>query len=277
MTHRPARLDLRHLRATLYADGIYGLPGAFAPEWVSRLHQECLELHEAASAYKTGRISRGRNRWYFAVHPEQLSGVVDLLTHPYLTSISEALLGANYQVAEVAFDVSFPGSKFQPWHRDFRKHVGMRDDGSLCALAFNVPTVSVTDEMGPFEIVLGTQNDEVAVDNGMFPDPDAQAHYERDPRRKKIKPQRGGMSVRTPLAIHRGTPNVSEHTRPVMVATVYAGDVDLLQGHDVLSATREFHDALPAQAREHLHCRVVEKLQRIDQGHDIEGLVMGEE
>ncbi len=217
MTHRPARLDLRHLRANLYADGIYGLPGAFAPEWVSRLHQECLELHEAASAYKTGRISRGRNRWYFAVHPEQLSGVVDLLTHPYLTSISEALLGADYQVAEVAFDVSFPGSKFQPWHRDFRKHVGMRDDGSLCALAFNVPTVSVTDEMGPFEMVLGTQNDEVAVDNGMFPDADGQAHYERDPRRKKIEPKRGGMSVRTPLAIHRGTANVSELTRPVMV------------------------------------------------------------
>lgn len=62
-----------------------------------------------------------------------------------------------------------------------------------------------------------------------------------------------------------------------MVATVYAGDVDLLEGHDVLAATRAFHDALPAQAREHLHCEVVERLERIDQGHDIEGLVMGEE
>ncbi len=85
------------------------------------------------------------------------------------------------------------------------------------------------------------------------------------------------MAVRTPLAIHRGTPNVSEHTRPVIVATVYAGDVDLLEGHDVLSVTRAFHAALPTQAREHLHCEVVERLSPIDQGHDIEGLVMGEE
>lgn len=277
MTHQPAPLDLEQVRSTLYADGIHGLPGSFAPEWADRLHQECLDLHEAASAYESGRISRGRNRWYFAVHPEQLSGIVDLLAHPYLTSISEALLGSDYQVAEVAFDVSFSGSKFQPWHRDFRKHVGMRDDGSLCALAFNLPTVDVVEEMGPFEMVLGTQNDEIAVDNGMFPAAEQQARYEADPRRKKAKPKRGDMSVRTPLAVHRGTPNVSEFTRPVMVATVYAGDVDLLKGHDVLAATRPFYDALPAQVREHMHCKVVEQLERIDQGHDIEGLVMGEE
>ncbi len=125
--------------------------------------------------------------------------------------------------------------------------------------------------------MLGTQNDDIAVDNGMFPDPEGQAPYEADARRKRIKPKRGGMSVRTPLAIHRGTPNVSEHARPVMVATVYAGDVNLLEGHDVLSATRRFHEALPAQARDHLHCEVVDGLRRIDQGHDIEGLVMGEE
>ena len=277
MTHQPQPLDLQEVRDTLYADGIYGLPGAFAPEWADRLHEECLALHEAASAYESGRISRGRNRWYFAVHPEQLSRIVDLLIHPYLTSISEALLGPDYQVAEVAFDVSLPGSKFQPWHRDFRKHVGMREDGTLTALAFNLPTVDVAEEMGPFEMVLGTQNDEIAVDNGMFPDDDAQARYEADPRRRKMKPKRGGMSVRTPLAIHRGTPNVSEHSRPVMVATVYADDVDLLEGHDVLAATRPFFEGLPAQARDHLHCEVVDRLERIDQGHDIEGLVMGEE
>lgn len=270
-------LDVPEVQEKLRTDGISGLPGAFAPEWADRLHEECLRLHDAASTYERGRISRGRNRWYFAVHPEQLSGIVDLLTHPWLTQISEAVLGPGYQVAEVAFDVSFPGSKFQPWHRDFRKHVGMRPDGTLSALAFNLPTVDVVDEMGPFEIVVGTQNDEIPTDNGMFPDPAGQERYEGDARRKLMRPRRGGMSVRTPLAVHRGTPNRSEHTRPVMVATVYAGDVDLLSGHDVLAATREFFDGLPPQARDHLHCEVVDELPRIDQGHDIEGLVMGEE
>ncbi len=270
-------LDVAEVQERLRTDGIAGLPGAFAPGWADRLHEECLRLHDAASAYERGRISRGRNRWYFAVHPEQLSGIVDLLTHPWLTEISEAMLGPGYQVAEIAFDVSFPGSKFQPWHRDFRKHVGMRPDGTLSALAFNLPTLDVVDEMGPFEIVRGTQHDEIPTDNGMFPDAGGQERYEGDARRTLMKPRRGGMSVRTPLAVHRGTPNRSEHTRPVMVATVYAGDVDLLAGHDVLAATRAFYDGLPAQARDHLHCEVVDALARIDQGHDIEGLVMGEE
>jgi phytanoyl-CoA dioxygenase PhyH len=270
-------IDAAAVADGLAGDGIVGLPGALTPEWADRLHDDCLRLHDAASSYPTGRISRGRNRWYFAVHPEQVSGIADLLTHPWVMTICERILGPAYQVAEVAFDVSFPGSKYQPWHRDFRKHVGMRADGSLCALAFNVPTVDVVDEMGPFEIVRGTQGDDIATDNEMFPDSEGQRRYEDDERRTLMRPRRGGMSVRTPLAIHRGTPNVSQHVRPVMVLTAYAGDVDLLRGHDVLAATRGFLDRLPQQARDHLHCAVVEELERIDQGHDIEGLVMGEE
>ncbi len=277
MTQTLAPLDLDAVRDTLYAEGIFGMPGAFSPEWGAQLHEDCMALHEEASAYESGRINRGRNRWYFAVHPEQITGIADILTHPWLTSVCEELLGPDYLVAETAFDVSFPDSKYQPWHRDFRKHVGMREDGSLSALAFNLPTVDVVDEMGPFEIVKGTQNDDIPTDNEMFPDEDGQARYEADPRRTLMRPKRGGMSVRTPLAIHRGTPNRSDKVRPVMVVTVYAGDVDLLHGHDVLAGTRSFLDGLPAHARDHLHCEVVDRLERIEQGHDIEGLVMGEQ
>ena len=38
--------------------------------------------------------------------------------------------------------------------------------------------------------------------------------------------------------------------------------------------TRDFHDALPQVARDHLVCRVVDKLEPITQKHTIEGLVM---
>lgn len=212
VTHQPPPLDIDDVRAAIHADGIAALPEAFAPEWAERLHEECMALHEAASAYESGRIGRGRNRWYFAVHPEQLSGIVDLLTHPYLTSISEALLGPDYEVAEVAFDVSFPGSKFQPWHRDFRgTSAGARTAARARWPSTCRPSTSST-RWGRSRWC-GTHGDEIAVDNGMFPDPEAQARYEADPRRRKMKPRRGGMSVRTPLALHRGTPNRSERVR----------------------------------------------------------------
>lgn len=46
--------------------------------------------------------------------------------------------------------------------------------------------------------------------------------------------------------------------------------------HDMM-VTQRYHDALPAEVRKHLVCRVVDKLVPITQKHDIEGLVMGAE
>jgi hypothetical protein len=41
--------------------------------------------------------------------------------------------------------------------------------------------------------------------------------------------------------------------------------------------TRDYYEALPASARDHLVCRTVDKLVPVTQKHDIEGLVMGAE
>ena len=44
-----------------------------------------------------------------------------------------------------------------------------------------------------------------------------------------------------------------------------------------MMVTQSWYDALPAEVRKHLVCRVVDKLEPITQKHDIEGLVMGAE
>jgi hypothetical protein len=41
--------------------------------------------------------------------------------------------------------------------------------------------------------------------------------------------------------------------------------------------TGDYYEAFPESVREHLVCRVVEKLEPVTQKHDIEGLVMGAE
>ena len=46
--------------------------------------------------------------------------------------------------------------------------------------------------------------------------------------------------------------------------------------HDMM-VTKDYHDALPQSVRDHLVCRVVDKLVPVTQKHDIEGLVMGVE
>ncbi len=284
MTSQPrsADLDLDRVEEELYTHGITGMPGTHPPELIERLHEECMRLYEEASEYQGGRVRRGPQRWYYAVHPETLSMVVDLLSHPWLVQTCTKVLGADYRIREVAFDVSFPGSTHQPWHRDFRRPVGMTTgaDGRprLTAIAFNLPTVDVEPELGPLEVVPGTQWDEIHTDDGMFPAKGAgQQQYEDDPRRVLKRPRRGDMSARTPLMLHRGTPNVSaDQERPVMVITVYAADAEeVLDGHTVLAVTQAFHDGMPPVVRDHLDCEVVDVLEPIVNTHDIEGLNMG--
>jgi hypothetical protein len=41
-----------------------------------------------------------------------------------------------------------------------------------------------------------------------------------------------------------------------------------------MTVTQDFYDSLPASARDHLVCRVVDKLVPITQKHEIEGLVL---
>jgi hypothetical protein len=46
--------------------------------------------------------------------------------------------------------------------------------------------------------------------------------------------------------------------------------------HDLM-VTRDYHDQLPREARDHLVCRIVDELTPITQKHGTEGIVMGVE
>ena len=265
--------ELAALRDTIYRDGIAGLPGAFGRAWGQQLAEDVALLFDEARGHDGGTVSRGPNRYYFAVHPERLRGFVDLATHPLVTGLSEHMLGGDYQIVEVAFDVPLPGAVHQPWHRDFPVPPETKDGGRLSSLAFNLTTVDVTPAMGPFEIAPGTQFDDFDdFRHGMFPPRTRWPRYEALRQRKY--PRLGDMSVRTGLAIHRGTVNVSDRMRPVMVLGVVAPEVDTSDAH-MLSLTRDYHRQLPAAVRRHLRCSVVEQLAPISQKHSIEGLVMG--
>ena len=136
-------------------------------------------------------------------------------------------------------------------------------------------TVDVTEDMGPLEISPGTQWDDITGRcdaSGMFPDKALYPRYE-DLAQRKL-PSMGDISARSALTIHRGTANRSNLSRPVFVLGVDAPDANNAARHD-LQATRAYWAALPAQAREHMTCRVVDTLEPIVQLHTIEGLTMG--
>lgn len=261
--------------AALYRDGIVGLPGCFSTDWVDALREDFEQAFAAARSYPGGTIGRGPYRYYFAVHPEHIHGFMDLVTHPRIVALCEAVLGPDYQAVELGFDVPFEGAVDQPWHRDFRMPPETAKHGRLSSLAFNVTTVDVTPDLAPFEIAPGTHFDDgEAFDHGMFPKVEDYPRYQGLGSRRF--PKRGDVSARTGLTLHRGTKNHSDRSRAVLILGVVGPEVkpeDTSVHH--LRLTRQFAESVPAAVLSHLRCTVVDELTPIIQEHDIEGLMMG--
>jgi hypothetical protein len=269
----PSPEEVRALVDGLYTAGIVARRGAFSREWVAAMGEDIFAAFEDASRREGGAVARGPQRWYVEMHPEQLRGYVELVTHPWVVAVSEAVLGPDYEIVELGFDIPFHGAEIQPWHRDFPSPPETWRDRRLTSLAFNLTAVDTTPEMGGFEVAPGTQwEDGLAFEHGMFPDPSRWPAYEA---RSEIKlPRMGDLSARSALTIHRGTPNTSGLPRPVLVLGVDAPGAGHAALHDQM-VTRAFHDALPDDVKRHLHARVVDELVPIVQKHQIDGLVTG--
>lgn len=266
--------DVEAAREALLTDGIAAAKGALSREWAQQLGEDIAVLFEEALQQPQGALGRGPNRYYVEIHPERLRGFEELVSHPWFAGVCEAVLGPEWAVIEVGFDVPGPGAMDQPWHRDFPAQAEILQERRLNSLAFNMTTVDVEADMGPFEIAPGTQwEDGTDFQHGMFPDRSEWPRYAAAAQQKM--PSMGDMSVRSALTVHRGTANRSAKSRPVLVVGVDGPDAGNAERHD-LQFTRGYYERLPEAARAHLPARLVEELEPILQEHTIEGLVMGE-
>jgi hypothetical protein len=269
-------IDVGAIMGGLYGDGIIACKGAFTRDWVRQLGADITVLFDEARRQPGGALPRGPARYYVEIHPERLRGFQDIIGHPWFRAVCAAILGPDYKVVEVGFDVPGPGAMLQPWHRDFAAPQATLVGRRLNSLAFNLTTVDVLDAMGPLEIAPGTQWDDFpamgAGNDAMFPEASAWPRYEA--RRQRKMPQMGDMSARSALTVHRGTANVSDQARPVLVVGVDAPDGGNAAKHDV-QLTRAYRDAMPADLLRHLDYRLVDELEPIVQAHTIEGLLMG--
>jgi hypothetical protein len=274
MSTQEQAIDTAAARDAIYEEGIVGQKGALRREWAQELGEDLQQLFYEALRTPNGALGRGPRRYYVEIHPERLRGFAELVTNPWITGVSEAVLGPDYQIIEIGFDVPLPGAFDQPWHRDFPAPRETIEERRLSSLAFNFTTVDVEEDMGPFEVAPGTQWDSGAhFEHEMFPPRSFYPRYLERAQRKM--PRMGDISVRSALTIHRGTANQSRKSRPVLVLGVDAPDARNAERHD-LQFSRACYDTLPETLKTHLACRVVEQLEPIVQGHTIEGLMMGE-
>lgn len=265
-TYEPA-----NIMRGLYGDGIIALKQAFMPAFADALREDIEQLFAEARQVDGGALPRGPERWYVEVQPERVRGFADICVHPWFVAVCQTVLGPDYRIVEVGFDIPFPGAADQPWHRDFAAPEATTRERRLNSLAFNLTAVDTRPEHGPFEVAPGTQWDQFeGCDKGMFPPRALWPRYEARAERKL--PQRGDMSARSALTIHRGTANRSSEARPVLVVGVDAPDATNAAHHD-LQVTQDYIAALPPIVRDHLTCRVVDALEPVVQHHVIGGLL----
>ncbi|HYI48459.1 MAG TPA: phytanoyl-CoA dioxygenase family protein [Allosphingosinicella sp.] len=266
-----ARYEPADVMRGLYGDGIIGLEGAFSSGFADRMREDIETLFEEASRVPGGALPRGPHRFYVEVQPERVGGFVEIVTHPWFVAVCEAVLGPDYRIVEVGFDIPFPGAADQPWHRDFAVPEATTKGRRLNSLAFNLTAVDTRQEHGPLEIAPGTQWDQFeGCPKGMFPPRALWPRYAERAVRKL--PRRGDISARSALTVHRGTANRSDEARPTLVVGADAPDATNAAHHD-LQVTRAYAITLPPKVLDHLTYRLVDALEPVVQHHVIEGLL----
>ncbi len=219
ITTTPTRVDVAALIEAIYRDGITGIPNLLPTEWADQLDEDLKKEFAAALSHEGGTAPRGWNRFYFEPYPERVRGFLDLITHPVITELSVRMFGNDYKVVELGCDIPLPGAINQPWHRDFPMPEETRQ-GRLTSIAINASSVDVTPDMGPFQCVPGTHfepGDDF--DGGMFPDESRYAEYEG--RMESRFGRRGSVSVRSGLALHRGSRSSNRsRIRPVAIVGI---------------------------------------------------------
>ena len=257
--------------AGIYGDGIISLPDAYDLTLIDGMRASIENLFAGACEIDGGALPRGPQRWYVEVAPEQIHGFVDIVSHPWFLAVCDAILGPDWKIVEAGFDIPFPGAALQPWHRDFAAPKATLEGRQIDSLAFNLTAVDTTPEMGPFEIVPGTQWDRIdECPRGMFPDPSRWPRYQA---RKVAKlAQRGSISARSALTIHRGTANISSQSRPVLVIGVDGPGATNAAHHD-LQMTQGFATSLPQNLQNRFDGRIVQEITAVRQNHVIEGLI----
>lgn len=269
----PGLPDVSEAVECVHRDGIARKPRLFSRRWMRELAEDVDRAFADALSRQGGAVEQGSNRWYVAIHPEALRGFVDLVDHPWVRAVAEAVLGPDYQIAEIGFDMPVAGASNQPWHRDLPSPSATRRERRLTSLAFDVSCVDTEADMGPIEVVPGTHWESgTDFDHEMFPSRSAYPRYEE--RAVRALPRQGDVTVRSALTLHRGTMNRSNRACPTLVLGMTAPGAGDDAHHD-MAVTRGYWTSLPPRVRQHLACPIVEALAPIVQKPSIREQLMG--
>ena len=244
--------ELDRLAADLNRDGICVLPGLIPREKVERWKDAFDELFEERARVDGGLAPRGHARHYLTLPWVEPFADPDVFANETVLGVLDRVFAQEYVLAQLGADVAGPGAEAQEVHRDYRPLFDETFVTPLYALAVNFPLVEVTEEKGPFRMARGTH---------VLPREEGLARIESGANPiESFLAQPGDVTIRTPLALHLGTPNVTDTPRP-MVVMGYA--MHWLPTANVeRNVPRDFYEQLPPETQQLLRCKVVDEVAR---------------
>ena len=243
--------DLDRLAADLVRDGICTIPGLIPHEKVERWRDAYDALVRERAAVPGGLAPRGAGRHYVTLPWVDPFADREVFANPTILGVIERVFAQEYVLVQLGADTAGPGSEYQEIHRDYRPLFDDTVVTPLYGLAVNFPLVEVTPDNGPFEMARGTH---------VLPRDVGLAKIEsREPTLEQFLAQPGDVTIRTPLALHRGTPNRTEEPRPVIVLGYV---MHWLHTPKVeLNVLRALYEGWPQEVRQLLRCNVVDELE----------------
>ncbi len=244
--------DLDRFVDDLNRDGAVLIPGLFPTELVDEWARAFQALFEERRRRPGGLAPREKNRYYLTLPWVPPFANQDVFANPVILGVLDRLFPQEYVMVQLGADVPLQGSEFQTMHRDYRTLFTDDFNTPLYAVAVNFPLVDVTEDNGPFHMARGTHV--IPREEGLRKVESGEIPIE------SVHAKRGDVMIRTPLQLHRGTPNKTEQPRPMVVMGytlhwLHTANVDL-------TIPRAYYESLPENIQKMLRCKVVDELPR---------------
>jgi hypothetical protein len=250
-TARFTGAELDRFVEELNRDGVCILRGALEPTLVDEWRQAFMALFQERQSRPGGLAPREQSRYYVTLPWVPPFADAEVCANPSVLGVLDRVFPQEYEMVQLGADVPVRGSDYQETHRDYRPLFTDQVVTPLYALAVNFALVDVTEEKGPLQHARGTHvlPRDVALEKVRS----AEIPLESFPM------QRGDISIRTPLALHRGTPNRTDEPRPMVVMGYVMHWLHTPQVE--LDVPRDFYESLPERTRKMLRCRLVDHLE----------------